>query len=150
MSWDLALFHLGGASAAAQAVLALHVAVILFNIFGLVVVPLGAWRRWAFVREPIWRLLHLLSLAVTAAQALLGRVCFLTALQAWFSGAEAPKPLIMRFVNSLVFLPLPFWVFEDAYIAVFAYALALLWFVPPRGLDFRSARRRSASRRAPG
>ncbi|MGH6986727.1 MAG: DUF2784 family protein [Caulobacteraceae bacterium] len=150
MSWGLAFFQLGGAPAAAQAMLALHLAVILFNIFGLVVVPIGAWRRWRFVREPIWRVLHLLSLAVTAGQAILGRICFLTALQAWFSGAEAPRPLIMRFVNSLVYLPLPFWVFEDVYVAVFAYALALLWFVPPRGLDLRSAMRRSGSGRAQG
>ena len=31
----------------------------------------------------------------------------------------APQPLITRFVNSLVYWPLPLWVFTTAYVAVF-------------------------------
>ena len=47
-------------------VLAVHLAVIAFNLFGLVAIPLGAWRGWAFVRVRWWRALHLASLAVVA------------------------------------------------------------------------------------
>jgi hypothetical protein len=38
----------------------------------------------------------------------------------------------MRWVNALVFWPLPLWVFSAIYLAIFAYALALLWWVPLR------------------
>jgi hypothetical protein len=34
----------------ADTVLALHVGVILFNVFGVVVIPLGGWLGWRFVR----------------------------------------------------------------------------------------------------
>lgn len=112
-------------------VLALHLGVIAFNIFGLVAIPLGGWRGWAFVRLRGWRLLHLASLAVVAAQALLGRACFLTIWQGDLSGAQGPPPLIMRFVNSLIYWPLPMWVFTAAYVAVFAYVVALWFLVPP-------------------
>jgi hypothetical protein len=62
----------------ADAVLRLHVIVVLFNVFGLVVVPIGAWRGREFVRVFWFRALHLAMLAVVAIQAVCGRACFLT------------------------------------------------------------------------
>ncbi len=56
--------------ALAVLVLAVHLAVIAFNLFGLVAIPLGAWRGWAFVRVRWWRALHLASRAVVALLAL--------------------------------------------------------------------------------
>ena len=64
--------------ALADLVLLLHFAVVLFNLFGIVVIPLGAWRGWRFVRTFWWRALHLGTLAVVALQAAGGRLCFLT------------------------------------------------------------------------
>jgi hypothetical protein len=122
--------------ALSQLVLALHVAVIGFNVFGLIAIPLGAWLKRPFVRAPAWRVLHLASLAVVAGQALLGRACFLTDWQDALTEASE-GPLIMRWVNSVVFWPLPMWAFEALYVAIFVYVLALFWFVPPRGLDPR-------------
>jgi hypothetical protein len=111
-------------------VLAVHLAVIAFNLFGLVAIPLGAWRGWAFVRVRWWRLLHVASLAVVAAQALAGRACFLTLWQGELSGTRE-EPLIMRFVNGVIYWPLPMWAFTAAYAAVFVYVLALWKLVPP-------------------
>jgi hypothetical protein len=115
-----------------QAVLAAHLAVIAFNVFGLVAIPLGAWRGWAWVRVRWWRLLHLASLAVVALQAALGRACFLTLWQDSLTGGGHADPLIVRWVNSVIYWPLPIWVFTAAYLAVFVYVLALWWRVPPR------------------
>lgn len=116
----------------ASLVLAVHVGVIAFNLFGIVAIPLGAWRGWAFVRIAWWRMLHVASLAAVAAQAALGRDCFLTLWQDALLGARgAQPPLIMRWVNSVVFWPVPLWVFAVGYVAIFVYVLALLWLVPP-------------------
>jgi hypothetical protein len=115
-----------------QLVLAVHLAVIAFNVAGLVVVPLGAALEWGWVRILWLRLLHLGSLAAVALQAILGRACFLTDWQDALTGGGAHDPLIMRFVNSVVFWPLPPWVFAAAYVAVFAYVLALWWLVRPQ------------------
>lgn len=114
------------------AVLALHLAIIAFNVFGLVAIPLGAWRGWAWVRARWWRVLHLLSLAVVAMQAALGQACFLTIWQDDLTGGGAEDPLIMRWINSVIFWPLPMWVFTAAYLLVFAYVLALWWWVRPQ------------------
>jgi Protein of Unknown function (DUF2784) len=117
----------------ADTVLATHIAVILFNLFGLVAVPLGAVRGWQFVRVGWWRVLHLALLAAVAGQALFARACFLTLWQAALAGAAADRsPLIARWVNRLIYWPLPVWVFAILYVAVFGYALALFWLVPVR------------------
>jgi hypothetical protein len=117
----------------AQAVLAVHLAVIAFNLFGLVAIPLGGWLGWAWVRVRWWRWLHLAAMAVVAVQAVAGQACFLTVLQARLSGSRAaPEPLIMGVVDRLIFWPLPIWAFAVLYVLLLAYVLALLKLVPPR------------------
>jgi hypothetical protein len=124
----------------ADAVLLLHLGVILFNLFGLVAIPLGAWRGWRFVRIFWWRALHLAILALVALQAFLDRACFLTLWQdallrqagETMSGETASgEPLIRSWVEHAIFWPLPLWVFALLYAAVWLYALVLWWLVPP-------------------
>lgn len=119
--------------ALAQAVLAVHLVVIAFNVFGLIAIPLGGWLGWRWVRVRWWRWLHLASMAVVAAQAAAGQACFLTIVQARLSGGGgAPEPLIMGVVNRLIFWPLPLWAFAGLYLLLLAYVLALMKLVPPR------------------
>jgi len=113
-------------------ILSLHLAIIAFNLFGLVAVPLGAWRGWRFVHLPGWRLAHVLSLGITALQAVLGRICFLTMWQALAEDRAGVTPLVMRWVNAAIYWPLPAWAFTLTYLAIFPYVLALLWIVPLR------------------
>lgn len=117
---------------AAIFVLALHFAIIAFNVAGCVLVPIGAWRGWRWVRGFWWRLAHLLSLALVALQALLGRACFLTILQGNVSGTSPAQPLIASWINRVIYWSLPLWVFAVAYAAVFAYVVALWIAVRPR------------------
>jgi hypothetical protein len=128
----------------ADAVFWLHVMVVLFNVFGLVVVPIGAWRGWEFVRVFWFRALHLAMLAVVAIQAVYGRACFLTVWQSDLlqqaGQAESNAPLIQRWVTRLILWPVPLWVFVVLYLAVLAYALALWWLIPPRRERHRTFR----------
>jgi hypothetical protein len=119
-------------TALAQAILGVHLAVIAFNVLGLVAIPLGAALRWRWVRRRGWRALHLVSWAVVALQAALGRACFLTIWQDELTGAQAQPPLIERTVERLVYWPLPIWVFAALYLVLFALVVALWWLVPPR------------------
>ena len=116
----------------AALILAVHLGIIAFNLFGLVAIPLGAWRGWRFVREPSWRMLHVASLAVVALQAMAGRACLLTVWQDELTGSPpGTAPLIMHWINAVLFWPLPLWVFGIIYIAIFAFVVLLLWLVPP-------------------
>jgi hypothetical protein len=119
------------ASAFGQAILAVHLVVIAFNVAGLVAIPVGARLGWRWVRVRWWRALHIVSWTVVALQAALGRACFLTIWQDDLTGAGGEPPLVMRFVNSLIYWPLPIWVFTAIYMALFALVIALWWLVPP-------------------
>jgi len=113
-------------------IFAIHLAVIAFNVFWLIAIPLGAWQGWNFVRIFGWRRLHVLSLSVVAFQALMGQACFLTIWHASMTTSEPERPLIAEWVSRLIFWPLPLWVFTVLYCAIFAYTLALWFLVPPR------------------
>ena len=117
-----------------EIVLALHLAVIAFNVAGLAAIPLGAALGWRWVRVRWWRIVHIASWAVVAVQAVLGRACFLTLWQDRFEGAGDEAPLIERWVNSLIYWPLPIWVFGVAYLVLFAAVVALWWLAPPDGV----------------
>lgn len=118
----------------AAAVLLLHLAIVAFNIFGLVAVPIGKFLGWEFVRGFRWRLAHLASLAVVALQAALGRACFLTIWEGDLTAETggAPPPMIAAWVNSVLYWPLALWAFAVIYAAVLIYALLLWRWVPPR------------------
>lgn len=121
---------------AAQLVFWIHVAIIAFNVFGLIVIPLGAWAGWRFIRVLWWRALHLLALLVVALQAVLGRACFLTLwesdLAARAGETNSTVPLIQGWITKLVFWPFPIWVFAALYIAIALYTIALWLLAPPR------------------
>lgn len=122
-------------SALAFGVFLLHIGIIAFNVFWMVVIPLGAWRGWRFVHAFWWRTSHLGILSVIALQAVLHRACFLTIwqtdlLQTAGSSASA-GPLVSGWINRLIYWPLPLWVFALFYVAIFLYVLVLWWLVPP-------------------
>jgi len=120
----------------ARFVLAVHLLVIGFNVAGLIVIPVGRWLHWRWVRGCLWRTAHLLSMAVVAAQAALGRVCFLTSWQTELmqrAGQQGYRAgLIQTWIDHVVFWNVPLSVFTALYLAVGGYTLALWWWVPPR------------------
>jgi hypothetical protein len=114
-------------------VLAVHIAVIAFNLVGLIAIVLGAALGWPWVRVRWWRALHLFSWAVVAIQAALGRACVLTLWEDSLRGQGGQSPLITRVVDRLIYWPLPIWVFSAVYLVMFA-AVVVLWRVsPPMG-----------------
>ena len=117
-------------------VLAIHFAVIAFNVVGLIAIPLGAAFGWRFVRAPTWRVLHALSWGIVALQAVAGRACFLTDWQYDLAGGEGnASPLVARLINAVIYWPLPLWVFAICYAAIFAIVLALFWIIPTRRIS---------------
>jgi uncharacterized protein DUF2784 len=116
----------------ADAILAIHALFVLFVVGGLVLILLGA-RRWSWVRNRAFRILHLAAIAFVAAEALLGITCPLTIWEDMFRAAgPGQRSFIGRWVARLLYYDFPEWVFATAYCA---FALAVLWTwraVPPR------------------
>jgi hypothetical protein len=119
----------------ADAVLLLHFAVVVFVVLGLPAVIVGNWRRWAWVNQLWWRLAHLLAIAVVVLQAWLGRYCGLTVLESSLREKAGQvgyqSSFVEHWVQRLLYLEGPLWVFSVAY-TVFGATVAWAWWrFPP-------------------
>lgn len=126
----------------ADAVLALHLGVVLFVVGGLVLVVVGNLAGWRWVNRWWLRLAHLAAIAYVAAQAWWGLVCPLTTLEMWLrhTAGEAAYggSFVGHWLQRLLYWDAPGWAFTLAY-TLFALAVAAAWWrYPPRR---RSARR---------
>jgi hypothetical protein len=118
----------------ADLVLVAHFAIVLFVVSGYLLVPLGAWFGWRWVRSRRYRLLHLGAIAFVAAEALVGMACPLTVLEAQLRGqaAGAGEAFVARWLGSLLYWDFPAWVFTALYVALALLAVILWRRVPPR------------------
>ncbi len=121
----------------ADIVLIAHAAFIGFVIAGLLVTLVGGWRRWRWVRNVWFRLVHLGCIGVVVGQAWLGVMCPLTVWEMELRALAGERVdythgFIAYWVQPVVFFDAPTWVFTLGY-SVFGLLVVLAWWlVPPR------------------
>lgn len=120
----------------ADAVLLLHLAVVLFVVGGLAVILVGGLRGWPVVRSMAFRLAHLAAIAYVVAQAWLGAVCPLTTLEMWLRAQAGERTygagFIEHWVQRLLFHEASPWVFTAAYTLFGLAVLGAWWYFPPQ------------------
>ena len=120
----------------ADLVLICHVAIVVFVVFGLLLILIGNLVGWRWVNHPLFRLLHLATIAVVVAEAWLGIVCPLTTLERWLrfkAGVDGyGGGFIEYWLQRLLFYQAPDWVFTLAYTLFGSVVLASWWVFPPR------------------
>jgi hypothetical protein len=116
----------------ADAVLAVHCAIVVFITAGLPLIWIGAALRWSWIRIRWLRLLHLGAIGFVALESLVGIACPLTVWEALLRQRRPVEGLIQQWVERALYHDLPAWMFTLAY-TVFAAAVAATWWaVPPR------------------
>ena len=114
----------------ADALLALHVGVVLFVVGLLALVLVGGARTWAWVRCFHLRLIHVLLMVFVAGQAWLGRLCPLTLweqdLRRIAGEASYEESFIAHGLSRLLYWEAPWWVFVATYTG-FAMLVLLAW-----------------------
>ena len=115
---------------AADLVLYLHAAFVVFVIAGQVGILAGHLAGWHWVRNGWFRLAHRGAIAVVVLQAWLGVLCPLTTLETWLRGksgdASYPGAFIAYWVERILYYDLPEWVFTLIYTA-FGLVVAASW-----------------------
>lgn len=116
--------------------LAVHLAIVVFVVGGLVLVAAGNLRGWRWVNAWWFRLAHLAAIGVVVAESWLGITCPLTTLESWLraQGGEAGyrQGFIADWLQRLLFYDAPPWVFGLAYSLFGALVAAAWWYFPPR------------------
>ena len=120
----------------ADAILLLHVAIVLFVVGGQALILLGGWRRWAWVRSRRLRLVHAALVVFIALQAWLGQLCPLTVWEQSLRRSAGQDSygggFIEHWLGRLLYVQAPWWVFVLGYSAFALLVLASWRWVPPR------------------
>ena len=117
---------------AADALLVVHFAIVVFIVGGLVLTWIGAALGWGWVRNRWFRYMHLAAIVFVALEALVGMTCPLTVWEDALRGGASAESFVGRWVRRLLYYQAPEWVFTAIYAAWAAATLATLKLVPPR------------------
>jgi hypothetical protein len=126
MSTDWLLLRL------ADTLLIIHVLFVAFVVCGLCAVYAGYFLNWHWVRNRVFRIVHLCAIGYVVGQAWLGVVCPLTrwemALREEAGAATYAGSFIQHWLQSLLYYNAPDWVFMVVY-TVFGSLVLTSWFV---------------------
>jgi hypothetical protein len=108
----------------------------MFVVFGLVLILWGGFCGWRWIRNPWFRLAHLLAIGIVVAQTWWGMLCPLTtmemALRRQAGDAVYTGGFIAHWLGVLLYYEAPWWVFTLCY-TVFGLAVGGSWFfIRPR------------------
>lgn len=128
------------AAPAADALLVVHAAIVLFVVLGQVLILLGGWRGWAWIRQPVFRWAHLATIGIVVLQAWLGRLCPLTIweqdLRELAGQASHNESFVGYWISRWLYWDLPPWVFVLVYTTFAALVVACWrWWPPLRRLN---------------
>ena len=109
----------------------LHVLFVAFVVLGLVLILVGKFMVWAWVRNWWFRVVHLAAIVVVVIQAWFGVVCPLTTLEMSLRRQAGDSTYAGTFVShwleAILYYRAPLWVFAVCY-TVFAVAVVLSWY----------------------
>ncbi|MFO7849125.1 MAG: DUF2784 domain-containing protein [Spirochaetia bacterium] len=122
----------------ADMVVTIHLAYVLFAVGGECVILLGGILQWNWVRNKVFRILHLAAVLLVAAQFLLDKLCPLTILENRLRAAAGQHvdediTFIGRLIRSIIFYDFPPWVFGLIYLGFGALVVISFILIPPRG-----------------
>lgn len=135
--------------ALADLVLIVHTAFVVFVVAGLVLIWIGGYRKWHFVRNLWFRGGHLAAIGVVAAEALAGFICPLTTwenqLRILAGGGERyGGSFIQHWLHRLMFCEFREDVFLLIYLTFLLLVAASFWLVPVNGYRNPRAERKTS------
>lgn len=121
---------------AADAILLLHVLVVIFNIFSLLFIFVGKVYNWHWISNPWFRLIHLISVSIVVLLSWLNSICPLTsiemALRAKAGDTTYTGTFISHWLETILYYQVPPWVFAVCY-TIFGILVIVSWYmIPPR------------------
>jgi polyferredoxin len=124
------MIHQGHTGLLADAILILHVIFAAFILLGLILIIVGGIRQWSWIRNPLFRLIHLLAIWVVVVQAWCGVICPLTTWEMILremSGQQTYKSgFIAHWLQRLLYYDAPQWVFVACY-TIFGIIVIASW-----------------------
>jgi hypothetical protein len=126
----------------ADLILLIHFSYVLFVVLGLVVIWIGFFLRWPFVRNFWFRLIHLLAIGYVVTESLGGVICPLTVweneLRIKAGNGVYQGTFMEHWVHQIMYYDASPETFTAIYIIFFGAVLLSLWCVQPNWPRFWS------------
>ena len=125
----------------ADVILVIHVLFVVFVVLSLFLIFAGKLLCWQWVRNPWFRVTHLLSISLIVFQSWFGAICPLTIwemdLRSKAGKAHYEGSFIMHWLNELLYYQAPQWVFVLVYTVFGGLVLGSWFWVRPRSFSNR-------------
>jgi uncharacterized protein DUF2784 len=116
----------------ADAILIVHALFVFFVVFALIAIYMGHFFKWHWVRNRVFRILHLFAIGIVVVQSWLGLICPFTiwemALRAEARSETYSGSFIQHWLQSLLYYSAPEWVFIVLYTG-FGSLVVLSWYL---------------------
>jgi Protein of Unknown function (DUF2784) len=127
----------------ADAIVTIHLGIVSFVLFGLILILVGIVFRWQWIRNFWFRLAHVLTIGIVVFESLFGIECPFTTwehdLRVAAGEAVSEASFVGRLMHWLLFYEAPEWVFTICYCIFGAIVLSTFYLAPPR-LPWRAKR----------
>lgn len=125
-----------GYALAADVIVAIHTAYVSFVVLGQLLILVGLIRKWSWVRNLWFRLVHLLTISVVVVESVLDIPCPLTVwehrLRKLAGQPVSEATFIGRCLHNLIFYEAEPWAFTVVYVCFALLVVGTLVLAPPR------------------
>jgi hypothetical protein len=132
----------------ADLLVAVHLAYVAYVVVGQLLILVGVVLRWGWVRNPWFRVTHLLAIAIVAVETVFEIECPLTVWERGLRGLAGQEfsgdNFVARLLHSLLFLNLPHWAFPVIHIGLATLVIGTFVLAPPRWRRVRPRREPSS------
>lgn len=125
-----------GYSLLADLIVIIHFLYVTFAVGGQVMIMVGWAGKWQFIRQPGFRITHLIAVGFVGLEAVIGMICPLTDWEyslRQMAGQSVDRDIsfIARLVRMIIFYDFPSWVFTFIHISFGILVIATFIVVPP-------------------
>jgi hypothetical protein len=123
-------------SLAISSVYLVHLIYALTIVVGFILIWIGYFAQWDWVKNFTFRMIHLVMIGIVAVESLFNIECPLTWLQEKLMSLDRLKhgniPFIAGIVDKILYYKFPLWVFNTVYIVFGVLVLATWFLIPPK------------------
>ena len=117
-----------------EIVLLFHFCIFLFMILSFFLIPLGYYKKWKWVKNKYYRLIHLVLMGIILIETILGFMCPLTMLENFLRNNIEINNKITQIIHQIMYWDLSTYQFIILYLLSLLYLIFLWFFFKP---DFK-------------
>ena len=119
----------------ADIILILHFLVVIFITVGFLLIPIGYYYDWSWIRNFKLRLFHFGLMFIVTFETLVGITCPLTSIENYFRGINNSKSFISFWIEKIIYWDFPTSFFMFLYFVFLGWTLLMWKIYPPEFKD---------------